>query len=121
MSYRLAKLAEKVGARLVGDPEILIDSVCTLRTARAGSISFLSNYLYKRHLMDTKASAVILSADALADCPVAALVTDNPYLAYARIVDLLNPRSERAQAGVDDLIVYDRLRSGPGLRGGGNP
>ena len=107
MSYRLAQLADNVGARLVGDPEILIDSVCTLRTARVGSISFLSNYLYKRHLVDTKASAVILSADALADCPVAALVTDNPYLAYARIVDLLNPRSALAQAGIHQTAVVD--------------
>ncbi len=107
MSYRLAQLAEKVGAKLVGDPQIQIDSVSTLRSAGAGSISFLSNYVYKRYLTQTKASAVILSKDALGDCPVAALVTENPYLAYAKVVELLNPKPELPLLGIHATAVVD--------------
>jgi UDP-3-O-[3-hydroxymyristoyl] glucosamine N-acyltransferase len=92
---------------VVGDPDIRIDAVSTLRGAEAGSISFLSNYIYKRYLANTKASAVILSADALEECPVSALVTDNPYLTYARIVDLLNPRAELTQPGIHATAVVD--------------
>lgn len=107
MSYRLAQLADRVGARLVGDPEIRIESVSTLRSAKPGSISFLSNYAYKRFLEHTKASAVILSEDLVDDCPVAALVTENPYLAYAKVVELLNPETVPAQPGVHATAVVD--------------
>lgn len=107
MSYRLAQLAERIGARLEGDPEIRVDSVSTLRSAQPGSISFLSNYLYKCYLEQTKASAVILSEDAVDDCPVAALVTENPYLAYAKVVKLLNPETAPAQSGIHATAVID--------------
>jgi UDP-3-O-[3-hydroxymyristoyl] glucosamine N-acyltransferase len=107
VAFNLKQLAEGVGARLVGDPELRIDSVSTLRNARPGSISFLSNIFYKRYLSDTQASAVILSERLLKDCPVSALVTENPYLAYAKIVQLLIPGPEAVQAGIHASAVID--------------
>ena len=105
MSYRLAQLAEHIGARLVGDPHCNIDSVSTLQNARPGSISFLANYRYKRFLVNTHASAVILREDALQDCPVAALVADDPYLAYAKVVDLLTLEPESPPVGIHPSAV----------------
>lgn len=91
MSYTLGELAERLGAELHGDAECRIERVATLHNASAGSISFLSNRRYQGFLASTGASAVILEAGFLSDCAVNALVTDNPYLAYARAADLLNP------------------------------
>lgn len=120
MPYRLKQLAERVGARLEGDPELRIDSVSTLRNAGPGNISFLSNLVYKPQLNDTRAAAVILSEDMLKDCPVAALVTENPYLAYATIVKLLAPRVESPPAGIHasavvdlDVKIHDSVSVGP--------
>jgi UDP-3-O-[3-hydroxymyristoyl] glucosamine N-acyltransferase len=107
VAFNLKQLAEDVGARLVGDPEIRIDSVSTLRNARKGSISFLSNIFYKPYLSSTQASAVILSEKLLKECPVAALVTENPYLAYAKIVRLLIPDPEPVQARIHASAVVD--------------
>lgn len=94
MSYTLGELAERVGAELHGDAECRIERVAALHNAGEGCISFLSNRRYQSFLATTEASAVILDAEFLPGCTVNALVTPNPYLAYARAADLLNPGRE---------------------------
>ncbi|MGD8828733.1 MAG: UDP-3-O-(3-hydroxymyristoyl)glucosamine N-acyltransferase [Gammaproteobacteria bacterium] len=91
MSITLGELAERFQARLEGDPDIAIEDVATLEQARPGAISFLANSRYRRYLAETAASAVIIGEADAADCPVAALVTSNPYALYARVAQLLHP------------------------------
>ena len=91
----LGALAEALSARLQGDASIRITAVATLADAGAGQISFLANRRYRPQLDTTAASAVILSAEFAGDCPTAAVVTDNPYLGYARAAVLLNPVAPR--------------------------
>jgi UDP-3-O-[3-hydroxymyristoyl] glucosamine N-acyltransferase len=91
MPARLAELAVRFGCELRGDPDTLIDRVAPLQDAGPGAISFLANPQYRRHLPATRASAVVLDAAMVAECPVAALVTRNPYATYARIAQLLYP------------------------------
>lgn len=95
MSFRLGELAELVGAGLQGDAELEVNSVATLQFAGPGSISFLSNSKYRKYLSGTGATAVILTAEHVDECPVAALVCDNPYLAYARISAYMYPMIDR--------------------------
>jgi UDP-3-O-[3-hydroxymyristoyl] glucosamine N-acyltransferase len=91
MPARLAELAVRFGCELRGDPDTLIDRVAPLQDAGPGAISFLANPQYRRHLPATRASAVVIDAAMAAECPVAALVTRNPYATYARIAQLLYP------------------------------
>ncbi len=91
----LAELAAKVGATLHGDGELLVDHVAPLERAGAGAVSFFTNPRYRRQLQRTQATVVVLAEDALADCPVAALVCSNPYYVYATIAHLLNPPPAR--------------------------
>lgn len=89
--YSLAELAERCGGEVRGDGTQRVHRVATIQNASAGSIVFLANPHYRKFLVDTKASAVILApADADA-CPVPALVTKNPYLLYAKIAATLVP------------------------------
>lgn len=90
-SVRLADLAAHVAAELRGDPDLQIRGVATLEDAEPGDIAFLANRRYRGQLAATRASAVIVQAADASACPVAALVTENPYLAYARVADLLFP------------------------------
>ncbi len=92
MAWRLQELAQAIGAELRGDPETEISGVGTLQHADPGQLSFLSNPLYRRYLTSTRASAVILAAEDAEHCPVAALISDNPYLGYARAASLLYPQ-----------------------------
>jgi UDP-3-O-[3-hydroxymyristoyl] glucosamine N-acyltransferase len=89
--FRLAELAERTGAELHGDGSAEVSGVSTLDDAGATDITFLANERYRSRLAKTRAAAVILSAEHVADCPVNALVSDNPYLCYARTSALLHP------------------------------
>ncbi len=106
MAMTLAELARLSGARLRGEGATLIDRVDTLEQAQQGSISFLANRRYKGYLKGTCASAVILSEEDAADCPVDCLISDNPYLAHARIMTVMYP-APSPSAGVHPSAVVD--------------
>jgi UDP-3-O-[3-hydroxymyristoyl] glucosamine N-acyltransferase len=89
--FSLGELAVRFGLTLRGDPSLNVRSVATLSRANSGALSFLANSRYRRQLESTRATAVILSAEDEAHCPVAALIDPNPYLAYARIATLMHP------------------------------
>jgi UDP-3-O-[3-hydroxymyristoyl] glucosamine N-acyltransferase len=106
MGLRLGDLATISGAELRGDADRVIDRVETLQDATPGSISFLANPQYQRFLAGTSASAVILAPDYVEDCPVDCLVSDNPYLAHARVTTALYP-DKALVAGIHAGAVVD--------------
>ena len=105
MSYRLGELAERLGAGLRGDPDILIERVAALDAAGPRDVTFLSNRRYRPYLKDTRAGAVILPSRFADACPVPALVLDNPYLGYARAAALLSPPPEAAPGVAASAVV----------------
>lgn len=104
MATSLGELATQFGCELIGDPSVTISKVATLSGADDRSISFLSNPAYREQLKVTRAAAVILRAADADDCPVASLVSSNPYLLYARIAAVLYP-APGASAGIHDSAV----------------
>lgn len=91
MTATLADLASRFACELRGDGATPISRVATLESAGPDSISFLANPLYRDALTRTRAGAVILAANASADCPVACLIAGNPYARYAEIAAFLHP------------------------------
>ena len=112
-SYRLADLAAHAAAELRGDPDRQIRGVATLEDAGTGDVAFLANRRYRSQLAATKASAVILQAAESVACPVDALITDNPYLAYARIAELLFPTPAVAGGVHPTAVVAPSARVDP--------
>jgi len=92
LTFSLGELARRLGAELHGDPGCEIRGVAGLPEAGPGDLTFLAAAKYRRHLSDTRASAVILGREALADCRTNALISHNPHLAYARAAALLFPQ-----------------------------
>ena len=91
MTCTLGDLAVRYGCDLLGDPNIEISHISTLESGQTGSLSFFSNRSYINKLRETKASAVIISPDDIEHCSVGAIITDDPYLLYSKIVELLHP------------------------------
>ena len=91
--FSLGELAVRFGLGLQGDPGLVVSRVATLSHAEPGAISFLANPRYRRQMESTRATAVLVGPDNAASCPVATLIDPNPYLAYARIADLMHPRA----------------------------
>ena len=106
MALTLAQLADRLGVELRGDGEVLVDRVATLDAAGQGAVSFLSNSRYRAQLARCKASAVIVAESDADQAPIAALVTDQPYVAYARAVSLLHPRESRRK-GIHSSACVD--------------
>jgi UDP-3-O-[3-hydroxymyristoyl] glucosamine N-acyltransferase len=102
----LAELAEQHGLTLQGDGGALITGVGTLADATAGQISFLSNPAYRGQLQTTRAAAVIVSEKDARECPVNALIADDPYVSYARIAAQFDPRRP-LEAGIHASAVID--------------
>lgn len=88
---RLGDLATSLELALDGDPDRIIRAPATLASADFDSISFLSNPAYRAALRTTRAGAVIVSEEARADCPTAALVAADPYTAWARTLEFFHP------------------------------
>ena len=102
--FSLGELAVRFGLELRGEPDLRVSRVATLSNAEPGAISFLANSRYRRQLDTTRATAVVVAAKDAADCPVAALIDSNPYLAYARIAALMHPEAPLA-AGIHPSAV----------------
>ena len=105
-AYTLNELAERFGGEIHGSPDARVDRVAPLHSAAPGAISFFANTRYRAALRSTAASAVILSAEDVDDCPVSALVCANPYATYARLAALFAPPPE-AVPGVHASAVVD--------------
>lgn len=93
-SYTLAELASLLDLKLQGDPNCVIEGLATLTYAKSGQISFLNSAEYRPDLAKTQASAVVLAEADLAACPTNALITPDPYFAYAKLTRLFNNASQ---------------------------
>ena len=107
MPYTLLQIADVIGAELQGDKDCLIQGIATLHHAKQGDLSFLANRKYRKYLKTTSASAVILSPDVIGECRINALISEDPYSAYAKAADYLYPRQPPA-AGRHISAVIDK-------------
>ncbi len=100
----LGQLAEALGAELKGPEALEITGLATLQEAVSGQLSFLANKQYRKFLDDSTASAVLLKADDAEGFAGNALIVADPYLAYARISHLFDPKP-KAVAGIHPSAV----------------
>jgi UDP-3-O-[3-hydroxymyristoyl] glucosamine N-acyltransferase len=84
---RLREIAGALGCRLAGDGEIEIRGVAGMEHASAGQLTFLANPKYAHKVKHTKASAILV-AEAVPGMEIACLVSENPYLDFARALAL---------------------------------
>jgi len=105
-SLTLAELADQFALQLRGDGNTIIEGVGTLSDATPGQISFLSNAAYRGQLACTRAAAVIVTSDDLDNCPVNALVSEDPYVSYAKIATCFDSR-RTAEPGIHQSASID--------------
>jgi len=87
---KLAELASVLGATCHGDPNQEITGVEGIEKAGPGQLTFVANPKYTPFARTTKAGAVLVTED-FEPIATATLRTANPYLAFARAIDLFHP------------------------------
>lgn len=120
MPYSLADIAQKIGAKVVGDEDHVINSLATLINAKSNQLAFLSNAKYAEQLNKTEAGAVIVSEDVVDQCPGNALVMKNPYLGYALAAQLLDTTPSPASGIHPSAFVDESATLGKNVSVGAN-
>jgi UDP-3-O-[3-hydroxymyristoyl] glucosamine N-acyltransferase len=86
--YTLAEIAEITGSQIVGNSLAVVNNIATLENANKDSISFLANKKYHKHIKTTSANAVIVSTSFEIDNRLNYLLSEDPYVAYAKLTTL---------------------------------
>jgi UDP-3-O-[3-hydroxymyristoyl] glucosamine N-acyltransferase len=89
----LGEIASRLGGRVAGDAGTAVRQVAALQTAREGEIAFLADPKYKSILAASRAGAVILAPEHEGLTALPRIVTPQPYLYFARVSQLFNPRT----------------------------
>jgi len=85
---KLSVLAAHLGATLHGDPDAEVTAASGLETAGPGQLTFVANPKYTPLARTTQATAVLVDP-AFEQIAAATLRISNPYLAFARSLELL--------------------------------
>lgn len=106
----LGEIAAHIGAGLDGDPTLLVRGVAGIETAGPDQITFVANPKYAGQARTTRAAAVLVEPDFPALSNTATLRIHNPYLAFARVLDLFY-KAPAYPPGVHPTAVVDASAS----------
>jgi len=103
----LKEIARFVDGEIVGDQDIVITGVCGIKEAAEGDITFLANPKYLPFIDKTKASAIITSRD-IKQASKTIIRTEDPSLAFARIVSFIAPAQVKHHSGVHSSAILGK-------------
>ena len=90
-SYSLLELSKLLETRLIGDGNAIVDNLKTIQDANDSSLSFIANQKYSKYLLSSKALAFIVHPNTIDGIDEGNyLVTDDPYLAFAKASSLFS-------------------------------
>src|SRR6476660_2970073 len=95
---KLHQIADELGCRLAGDGEVEIHGVAGMEHAGPGQLTFLANPKYAPKVKHTKASAILVT-EPPPGIAIACIVSDNPYLDFARSLALFYQPPRPAPVG----------------------
>ena len=95
MQLTLSEIADFVNGTVIGDGGIVISGVSEIQNGISGTITFLSNPIYKKYLSSTAADAIFVDDKKLLNGKNGILVS-NPQLAIAKILESFSPRKNKS-------------------------
>jgi len=114
MTMKLGDIASALGTKLEnGAPETQITGVAGIEDARPGHLTFLANPKYAAAVRSTQASAVIVAED-FPGAATAMLRSHNPYLDFARAIELFYRPPRYPQGVHSTAVIHDSAKIGKG-------
>lgn len=110
---KLGEIAERLGCELEGDAQLEITGVAGIEEAKTGELTFLANRKYRPALKTTRATAILVAGDA-GSVPLAALRSRNPYLDFARAIEMFYPAPQHFPGTHPTAVVAKSARIGAG-------
>ena len=113
--YTLKALAAATDATVRGDDAYEVTGLATLQSAQAHHIAFLANDKYRSQVAQSGAGAVIMRPADDDGSAKHALLTANPYLAYARIAQMLDNTPQQAPGVDSSAVIASDVKLGEGV------
>lgn len=94
MSKSLRELADLVGGKITGDPEVLVSGVADIADAEPGDIVFAESPKFVEEALESQASAVITFENGL-NFGKPMIIVSNPRYAFAQVIREFSPVKNR--------------------------
>jgi len=88
----LGELAGRLGLTFSGDADRTLSGIAPLGSAGDDQVAFISDKKYLPQLSETRAGAVILKPEWQEQCPVDCLVSERPYVSFAKTTQVFDNR-----------------------------
>ena len=109
---KLSQIAEAIGAKIENvSPETEITGISGIEQAVPGQLTFVHNTKYAAAAKTTRATAVIVD-DKFPSIPAGMLRTSNPYLAWARAVELFYQPPRYASGIHPTAVIHPTAKVG---------
>jgi len=107
MRKTLKEIAVLIDGEVIGDAGTVITGVSGIKEASQGDITFVANPKYIHLLQETGASAIITSRD-IASSTKPIIRTDNPSLAFTKVVSLIFPEEIKHPGGIHPTVILGK-------------
>jgi len=110
---KLGEIAKLLGCAVDGDAHLEIRNVAGIDEAQPGELTFLVNRKYRPALETTRATAIVVSNDE-ASGPIAMLRSANPYLDFARAIEIFHPAPKYTMEIHPTAVIAPTAKIAPG-------
>src|SRR3989338_8654026 len=107
MHKTLKEIAELIDGEVIGNGSTVITGVSGIKEAGEGDITFVANPKYFPLIEKTGASAIITSRD-VKSSPKPIIRTDNPSLAFAKVISFTAPGESKHPKGLHPTAILGK-------------
>lgn len=122
MEFSAIQIAEFLKGRVEGDGNVKVSDVSKIEDGKPGSLAFLANPKYTPYIYTTKASAVLVNNNFVAEKDVSAtlIYVENAYEAFATLLQMVAEAMYEVKTGIEQpSFIHESCAYGEGLYVGG--
>jgi UDP-3-O-[3-hydroxymyristoyl] glucosamine N-acyltransferase len=103
MEFTARQIADFLGGEVEGNPEVVVNDFSKIEEGQTGTLSFLANPRYEKHLYSTRASIVIVNRGLILTQPVSCTLVrvEDAYRAIASLLEL-KQQMKPSPSGIDE-------------------
>lgn len=114
MKFKASTIAEFLKGTVEGNPDVEVHTVSKIEEGKPGSLSFLANPKYEKHIYNSESSIILINKDFKPERPIAATLirVDNAYEGFASLLDLYQ-QSKPQKTGIrQNVSVHETAEIG---------
>ena len=109
MNFTAGQIADQLNGTVVGNRDVVINTLSKIEEGKKGSLTFLANPKYTEYIYSTDASATIVSNDfkPTEKTTTTLIKVKDPYSSFTKILELFND-GESKKDGISDKSDIDK-------------